>query len=205
MSATDNTPIEGYDASKVYVGLFGTCGTTTWRREFMQAYDDLAIDYYNPQVDDWTPELALLEARHLVHDDIVLFPVTGQTYGTGSLAETGFSILQVLKSVQNAQSHRKVIVYIEPQLDPQLVQENPLAAKESTRARALVAAHLEHVQDPNVYVVHSMQEMLMLSIRLYPAVAAMRQAGEAMRAAQGLLDDVRREHAVADTSGPGGP
>ena len=187
------------------VGLFGTCGTTTWRREFIDAYDNLAIAYYNPQVDEWKPELAQLEARHLVEDDIVLFPVTAQTYGTGSLAETGFSILQVLHSVQHAQSHRKVIVYIDPGLDAELVAQNPVAAKESTRARALVAAHLGQIQDPNVYVVDSMQAMLALSIKLYPAVAAMRQAGEAVRAAQKLLDSVHREHnraVEADTAHP---
>lgn len=192
---TDNASML-YDASQVCVGLFGTCGTTTWRQEFITAYDDFAIAYYNPQVAEWKPELAQIEAQHLVNDDIILFPVTAQTYGTGSLAETGFSILQVLKSVQGAQNHRKVIVYIEQTLEPQLVQENPVAAKESTRARALVSAHLNQIQDPNVYVVDSMQEMLALSIKLYPAVAAMRHASDAVRAAQRLLDTVREEHSL---------
>lgn len=199
-----NPPIEGYDPAVSYIGLFGTCGTTTWRRDFIQTFDDLAIAYYNPQVDEWTPDLAKLEARHLVNDDIILFPVTGQTYGTGSLAETGFSILQVLKSIQHAQTHRKVIVYIEQGLDPQLVADNPVAAKESSRARALVAAHLDHVKDPNVYVVKSMQEMLALSIRLYPAVVAMRRACEAQRMAQSMLDDVRHAYVAGPSSdGPG--
>ncbi len=198
-----NPPIEGYDPAVSYVGLFGTCGTTTWRRDFIQTFDDLAIAYYNPQVDEWTPELAKLEAKHLVNDDIILFPVTGQTYGTGSLAETGFSILQVLKSIQHAQTHRKVIVYIEQGLDPKLVVDNPVAARESGRARALVAAHLDHVKDPNVYVVKSMQEMLALSIQLYPAVVAMRRACEAQRMAQNMLDEVR--HAYASGSPPDGP
>ena len=82
--------LEGFDPNQVYRGLFGTCGTTTWRQEFIDAYKDFAIDYFNPQVADWNPELAVLEAQHLVHDDIIVFPVTAQTYGTGSLAETGF-------------------------------------------------------------------------------------------------------------------
>ena len=178
------------------IGLFGTCGTTTWREKFINTYNDLAIPYYNPQVAEWTPELAQVEARHLLNDDIVLFPVTAQTYGTGSLAETGFSVLQVLKSIQNAQSHRKVIVYIEQGLDSLLVNDNPVAAKESMRARALVSAHLEQIKDPNVYVVKSMSEMLMLSIRLYPAVVAMKHANESVIAAQKLIDGVHSEYAT---------
>ena len=199
-----NQPIEGYDPAVSYIGLFGTCGTTTWRRDFIQTFEDLAIAYYNPQVAEWTPELAKLEARNLVSDDSILFPDTGQTYGTGSLAETGFSILQVLKSIQNAQTYRKVIVYIEQGLDQQLVADNPVAAKESSRARALVAAHLDHVKDPNVYVVKSMQEMLALSIQLYPAVVAMRRACDAQQAAQRMLDDVRNTYTAGPSpEGPG--
>ena len=181
------------DSSPLCIGFFGTCGATTWRQQFIEAYDNLGMAYYNPQAKEWTPELAPVEADHLLNDDLVLFAVTAQTYSTGSLAETGYA-LQVLKRIDNVRGHRRVIVYIEQGLDPELVSENPLAAKESMRARALVAAHLEKVKDHNLYVVNSMQEMLLLSIRLYPAVAEMRKANEAVHNAQLLLDRVRSEH-----------
>lgn len=58
------------------VGLFGTCGGSKWRNNFMLKYNEMGINYFNPQVDDWKPELAEIEAEHLVNDDIVLFPVT---------------------------------------------------------------------------------------------------------------------------------
>lgn len=50
-----NHPSEGYDLAVSYIGLFGTCGTTTWRRDFIQTFEDLAIAYYNPQVAEWDP------------------------------------------------------------------------------------------------------------------------------------------------------
>lgn len=145
------------------IGLFGTCGKSIWRTRFMKKYMDEGITYFNPQVDDWNPEFAKVEAKHLAEDDIILFPVTAETYGTGSLAETGFSILQVTRTIKN----RSLIVLIENKLQQQLHINNPEAYKESMRARSLVRAHLEHIKFPNVYIVESLDEMLELSLKLY--------------------------------------
>jgi len=155
------------------IGLFGTCGASRWRAPFIAAYQAAGIPFFNPQVEDWHPECAAIEARHLVEDPIVLFPVTGETYGTGSLAETGFSILQTLRT---RSFNRSLILLIEPTLDPALVEADPVAAKESTRARALVRAHLDQVEDPNVYVVESLDAMLTLSLELHAAHATLVEA-----------------------------
>lgn len=82
---------------KLCIGLFGTCGKSTWRVPFMTRYTELGIPYFNPQVEDWKPEDAVIEAEHLADDDVILFPVTSETYATGSLAETGFSILNAVR------------------------------------------------------------------------------------------------------------
>lgn len=58
------------------IGLFGTCGGSKWRDQFMVKYDNLKINYFNPQVDDWNATFADIEADHLVNDEIILFPVT---------------------------------------------------------------------------------------------------------------------------------
>ena len=63
------------------IGLFGTCGGSKWRDEFMAAYEERGINFFNPQVADWTPECAEIEADHLVNDDVILFPVTNETFG----------------------------------------------------------------------------------------------------------------------------
>jgi hypothetical protein len=145
---------------KPCIGLFGTCGNSTWRTRFINIYDGAGIEYFNPQVDDWKPELADIEAQHLLNDDIILFPVTGETYGFGSLAETGFSIIQAIK----ANASRFVIVAIFD-VDPTL--EDAFAMKESARARALVKAHLKTNPQPNVFVVNDLETMLKLSMELY--------------------------------------
>lgn len=150
---------------KLVIGMFGTCGNSTFRKDVLiPAYEKEGIEFFNPQVDDWKPELADIEAEHLATDQVVLFPVLGETYGTGSLAETGFSIAQAMKF----NSSRDFIFLIEKVLTPKLM-ENEVAAKESIRARALVLAHFKQVDLPNAYIVETMEEMLELSIALYRA------------------------------------
>lgn len=143
----------------------------------MQTYDELDINYFNPQVDDWKPEDAAIEADHLADDAVVLFPITAETHGTGSLAETGFSALQALK----LNSHRDFVVMIEQRLDDSL--DNPIARRESLRARALVAKHLEKLDMANVYLVDSLEDMLSLSLKLYQ-IAQIREDVERYRSRQ---------------------
>ena len=156
------------------VGLFGTCGGSRWRDPFMKRYGELGIQFFNPQVEDWKPEDAEIEADHLADDAIILFPITGETYGTGSLAETGFSALQAIK----LNRHRDFVVMIERELDPAL--NDPVARKESLRSRALVRKHLEKLSLASLYVVDSLDDMLALSLELH-AIALMRQRAERFR------------------------
>ena len=148
----------------ITIGLFGTCGDSTWRSNFTKVYNELGISYFNPQVPagTWTAEHAVIEAKHLANDKIILFPVTSETYGTGSLAETGFSIIQAIKSSAN----RYVIVQIDKHIDRQL-EANAVAAQESLRARALILAHLKKIDHDNVFIVPNLDSMLRTSIRLH--------------------------------------
>lgn len=76
---------------KDVVGLFGTCGTSLWRDPVMEELAVAGIEFFNPVVPDWTPECATIEADHLATDKVILFVVTGETEGFGSLAETGWA------------------------------------------------------------------------------------------------------------------
>lgn len=150
------------------VGLFGTCGGSKWRDDFMAKYSAQGINFFNPNKSDWKPEDAVEEAKHLADDDVILFPVTKETYGTGSLAETGFSILQAIR----LDDRRDFIIMIDQSLAPEL--DNEVARKESLRARAIVQQHLKKLRLRNVYVVDTLEEMYSISIDLYKA-AGMRE------------------------------
>lgn len=148
-------------SNNICIGLFGTCGDSVWRKLFMDAYEQLGIDFYNPQVKEWTPDRAILEAEHLVSDDIILMPITGETYGLGSLAETGFSIIQGMKG------GRYIVSMIDSDISEELKLSNPTLARESLRSRALTLAHAKHISHQNVFFVDSLEKMLDVSISLH--------------------------------------
>lgn len=143
------------------IGLFGTCGSSTWRQAFITRYEAEGLAYFNPQVEDWTPELAQIEAEHLNTDEIVLFPILAETSGLGSLAESGFSVMQALKN-----TGRFIVIFIDPAVGPM----DPNVAKESLRARALVRAHLQANPHPSVFVVETLEQMLEVSVLLARSV-----------------------------------
>jgi hypothetical protein len=142
------------------IGLFGTCGGSNWRDKFIEVYEGRNITYFNPQVADWKPENAVIEAEHLTADEIILFPVTDETYGSGSLTELGFAAMQA------ALSNRKVIVFVASEPNESL-KVNPVAFNESVRARRLALAHLGKISNPNVLVVDSLDAMLEASLATY--------------------------------------
>lgn len=150
---------------KLCIGLFGTCGKSKWREPFMAEYEQLGISFYNPNKANWVPSDAEEEAEHLADDAVILFPVTDETYATGSLAETGFSILNAIR----LDDRRDFVIMIAPDLEEELKNENPTAAKESIRARALVRQHLKKLRLSNLYVVESLAEMFEVSVALYRA------------------------------------
>lgn len=151
---------------KLCIGLFGTCGGSQWRTPFEERYSKEGVIFFNPQVDDWKPEDAIIEAEHLAEDAVVLFPITGETTGMGSLSEVGFSILNAIK----LDDRRDFVVYIESDLTNDLKENiSPREAKDSLRSRALVSKHLEKLSLSNLYVVSSLEEMLEVSVRLYEA------------------------------------
>lgn len=132
----------------------------------MDLLDEHGIPYFNPQVDNWTPELADVEAWHLANDRLILFPVTGETFGFGSLAETGFSV----QSALSINANRFVLLFIAPDVDAALKESAPEQADASRRARKLALAHLAKVTNPNVFVATSMSDMLGKTLKLYAAL-----------------------------------
>lgn len=147
------------------IGLFGTCGNTTWRKKiFIPKYKELNINYFNPQVENWDPKLAKDEAKHLATDEIILFPITKDTYSLGSLGELGFSILNAIK----LNSRRDFVVLIDDFIDKSIDynwDENLI--NESLKMRTLVREHFFRLNYSNVYHVDDLYKMLEISILLY--------------------------------------
>lgn len=143
--------------STVCVGLFGTCGGSTWRDDFIKEIDNLEDDttYFNPDAgDNWHPGMIDDENRHLMEDEIILFPVLGETAGTGSLGEIGFSVLNVMRNVMNGKAQFLIIL-----IDDVCTVDDEALAKDSNRARKLVKSKVLKVNHPNIFLVDTLQDM----------------------------------------------
>lgn len=67
---------------KVFLG--GTCNESIWRDELIAM---LKIDYFNPVVDDWTPECMVEEIKQREFCDYCLYVITPEMTGVYSIAE----------------------------------------------------------------------------------------------------------------------
>ena len=67
---------------KVFLG--GTCNDSNWRDELIEM---LEIDYFNPVVEDWTPECMKEEEKQRKNCDFCLYVLTPKMTGVYSVAE----------------------------------------------------------------------------------------------------------------------
>ena len=67
---------------KVFLG--GTCNGSAWRDELIK---NLKIDYYQPQTENWTPEMMEEEIRQREECDFCLYVITPKMTGIYSVAE----------------------------------------------------------------------------------------------------------------------
>jgi hypothetical protein len=66
------------------VFLGGTCGTSTWRSQIIPL---LTIGYFDPVVEEWTPECQAMEIEQRETCDYVLYVLTPEMKGVYSIAE----------------------------------------------------------------------------------------------------------------------
>jgi len=144
----------------ITIGLFGTCGSSKWREPFINEYEKNGIDFFNPQVAEgtWSPGMVADENKHLIEDDIILFPVTSETTGQGSLAEIGFSIASALR----ANKHRYFIFMIDDLCNDPSASVAQIV--ESNRSRKLVKSKLQEIaNNNNIFLVDDLENMLEIS------------------------------------------
>lgn len=67
---------------KVFLG--GTCNESDWREKIIPM---LNIDFFNPVVEDWTPECMTEEIKQRKSCEIVLYVITPKMTGVYSIAE----------------------------------------------------------------------------------------------------------------------
>lgn len=127
------------------VGLFGTCGSSKWRAPIMTQLDLVGIKYFNPVVEDWTPECRANEVHHASTDKVIVTVITGETEGVGSLAELGWMALGAKERGQY------LVIFIEDHPD-----------KSNNKVRDLVRKYIIDAEEsmPQLYLVNSVEEIV---------------------------------------------
>ena len=74
--------VEAEKKKKCFLG--GTCAESTWREELIP---QLELKYFNPVVEDWTPECMEEEIRQRENCDYCLYVITSAMKGVYSIAE----------------------------------------------------------------------------------------------------------------------
>eukprot|EP00002_Diphylleia_rotans_P007835 TRINITY_DN1750_c0_g1_i1.p1 TRINITY_DN1750_c0_g1~~TRINITY_DN1750_c0_g1_i1.p1 ORF type:complete len:592 (-),score=147.34 TRINITY_DN1750_c0_g1_i1:218-1993(-) len=73
---------------RIHVFLGGSCNPTTWRKDIvMPILEQNRVLFYNPQVDDWYPELVEIERKAKESAIVLLFVIDNQTRAVVSMLE----------------------------------------------------------------------------------------------------------------------
>ena len=83
-----STAADKSGGKQVQVFLGGSCNPTTWREDVaIPTFESKGISYYNPQVDNWTPDLAVVEAEQKESAQVLLFVIDAATRAIASILE----------------------------------------------------------------------------------------------------------------------
>jgi len=75
-------------ASDDVIFLGGSCNPTTWRTDIsVPLLQKNNVHFFNPQVDDWTPDLMVQEQNAKKNAEVLLFVVDGVTRSIASMVE----------------------------------------------------------------------------------------------------------------------
>ena len=81
--------VKAVPASSVF--LNGSCNPTTWRRDVaIPLLESAGVTYYNPQVDNWTPDMIDKEARAKEQAKVHLFVIDSLTRAIASMVEAAY-------------------------------------------------------------------------------------------------------------------
>ena len=129
---TNKIMIESEKKSTTFLG--GTCGESTWREELIPQLEN---DYFNPVVEDWTPECQAEEVRQRGVCDYVLYVITSDMKGVYSIAE--------VTDDSNKRPEKTVFCFIEDGFEAHQIKSLKQVAKMVEENGAKVCSSLKDV------------------------------------------------------------
>ena len=117
---------------KVFLG--GTCNNSSWREDLISK---LEIDYFDPVVDDWTPECMEEELKQRETCDYVLYVITSDMTGVYSIAE--------VVDDSNKRPEKTVFCFLEEGFDDAQKKSLGQVKKMIKKNKAIVCENLKEV------------------------------------------------------------
>jgi len=106
---TQNLTEEKMSAKQVFLG--GSCNPTTWRKDVaIPRLNQAGISFYDPQVENWTPDLIEVEAKAKSEALCLFFVIDADTRATSSVLETveyicsGRVVVLAIKEIPNGKT-----------------------------------------------------------------------------------------------------
>jgi hypothetical protein len=139
------------------VFLGGACNPTTWRRDVaMPALERAGVSYFNPQVDEWHPDLIEIEANAKAGARLLLFVIGPETRGVASMVEAAEliaccrNVVLVLQDIPPGTTFAGRVRFA-GRLVVSFARAHTIARAHSSRRRASVAQELppDEVKDLN--------------------------------------------------------
>merc|ERR1711907_517546 len=106
-----------------FVFLGGSCNPTTWRKDTaIPLLEDHKVAFYNPQVEDWSPELMAAENRAKAESAVNLFVIDADTR----------ALMSIIEAVEHIATRRSVAVAVLSELHPgRKIGADEISASES--------------------------------------------------------------------------
>lgn len=141
---------------KSVVGLFGTCGSSTWREDkVIPMLEAAGVDAFNPVVADWNEAAMKNEAENAATDQVILMVITGETTAIASMAESGWIALEA------AARGQQIVIFLEDMLaDDEPQKDERGGAFRPNKTRKLLRQHIVKAAEAypdNVFLVDSVE------------------------------------------------
>ncbi len=129
---------------KVFLG--GSCNPTTWRKDIViPLLEEAGISYYNPQVDDWSPELVQIEAKEKEEAFFIIFVIDSETRAIAPILEATEYIVE---------AEKQVYIVVNDIPDGQVIGGQTITGselKDLNRARSYLRDLIIRHNDGNIY------------------------------------------------------
>ena len=145
-------------ALKNQVFLGGSCNPTTWRKTLaIPLLEAAGVPYFDPQRDDWTPEMMELEASAKIGSSILLFVFDRETRAIATLTEAYEFI---------GARQQSVVIFCDFVQTGLLIEGQTITAEEAHDINFARRMLLDYAGDRGCHILPNLEDAVAMTIRI---------------------------------------